>query len=59
MGQPIQQKKEHLLNFIHDFATKHKDTPHAGDALMSFLRGECQHLPDDKGKCMLCGVKGN
>lgn len=59
MGQPLQQKKEQLLNFLHDFAIKHRDTPHAGDALMSFLRGECHHLSDEKGKCKLCGVKVN
>ncbi len=50
------ERKEALLNRIHLFATKHKDDPGAAEALMSFFRGECIHIPDKDGKCELCGT---
>lgn len=53
MGQP---RREVLLNKLHDFATKYKGDPQAAEALMSFFRGECEHICDCKGRCELCGA---
>lgn len=49
-------RKQVLLNNLFDYATKHKDDERAAEVLMSFFRGECEHFPDAKGKCELCGV---
>lgn len=46
-----------MRNNLEDFATEHKDTPGAGDAMMSFFRGECTHVLDKDGKCSLCDHK--
>ncbi len=53
-GIETEEKRMALLNRLHRFAVKHKKNEQAGTVLMSFFRGECAHLPDDKGKCELC-----
>jgi hypothetical protein len=50
------ETKEVLLNKLHKYSVKHKTNPKAGEILMSFFRGECEHLFDAKGKCELCDV---
>lgn len=49
------ERKENLLNRLHDFANKHRGDRAAADVLMSFFRGECEHIADIKGRCELCG----
>jgi len=50
-------RERKLISRLYDFSSKHKGNDYAAEALMSFLRGECQHFPDGKGRCELCGVK--
>lgn len=50
------ERKEGLLNRLHLYAEKHRDNQEAAEALMSFFRGDCNHLTDIKGKCELCGT---
>lgn len=49
-----------LVVRLNQFAVKYKDDSVAAEALMSFFRGDCQHISDrnDKqGVCELCGHK--
>jgi hypothetical protein len=46
-----------LFDTIHTYATKHRKDPKAGDILLSFLSGECEHSFDkETNQCELCGV---
>ncbi len=49
-------KKEILLNNIFMYANKHRGDTYAAEVLMSFFRGECQHMLDERGKCELCAT---
>lgn len=53
---PTEPKKEVMLHNLFVFATKNKGDEMAASVLMSFFRGECEHFPDENGKCELCGV---
>lgn len=40
-----------------EFADRHSADGNAGEALMQFLTGECEHMYVSNGQCELCGAK--